>query len=75
MSLREEFRYYIAKNLYLIGKYDQASNFTNGITYKNRLYLGAQYLQGSIQSNKTVWMIRSRTSARSGDERSGFLLR
>jgi hypothetical protein len=49
LSLREEFRYYIAKNLYLIGKYDQASNLLNGISYKNRLYLGAQYLQGSIR--------------------------
>jgi hypothetical protein len=49
LSLREEFRYYIAKNLYLIGKYDQAANLLNGISYKNRLYLGAQYLQGAIR--------------------------
>lgn len=49
LSLREEFRYYIAKNLYLLGKYDQAINLLNGISYKNRLYLGAQYLQGAIR--------------------------
>lgn len=49
LSLREEFRYYIGKNLYLLGKYDQAINLLNGISYKNRLYLGAQYLQGAIR--------------------------
>ena len=48
LSLREEFRYYIAKNLYLLGKYDQALNLLNGISYKNRLYLSSQYLQGAI---------------------------
>jgi tetratricopeptide (TPR) repeat protein len=48
LSLREEFRYYIGKSLYLLGKYDQAINLLNGISYKNRLYLGAQYLQGAI---------------------------
>ena len=49
LSLREEFRYYIGKNLYLLGKYDQAINLLNGISYKNRLYLGAQYLEGAIR--------------------------
>jgi predicted Zn-dependent protease len=49
LSLREEFRYYIAKSLYNIGKYDQALNLLNGISYKNRLYLSSLYLQGAIQ--------------------------
>lgn len=54
LSLREEFRYYIAKSLYQLGRYDQAINLLNGITYKNRMYLAAQYLVGSsqIQQNK-----------------------
>jgi tetratricopeptide (TPR) repeat protein len=49
LSLREEFRYYIGKSLYTLGKYDQAINLLNGISYKNRLYLGAQYLEGAIR--------------------------
>lgn len=54
LSLREEFRYYIAKSLYQLGRYDQAINLLGGITYKNRMYLSAQYLIGAaqIQQNK-----------------------
>ncbi|MEZ4703807.1 MAG: hypothetical protein R3A11_01180 [Bdellovibrionota bacterium] len=49
LSLREEFRYFIAKNLYLRGQYERAARLLQAISFRNRLYLGSQYLLGTIQ--------------------------
>ncbi|MCB0327573.1 MAG: tetratricopeptide repeat protein [Bdellovibrionales bacterium] len=48
LSLREEFRYFIAKNLYLRGQHQRAMRLLSAISFRNRLYLGAQYLMGTI---------------------------
>lgn len=48
VNLREEFRYFIAKSLYLKKKYGQSLKLLDAISHRNRLYLGAKYLQGAI---------------------------
>ncbi|MFH1018265.1 MAG: hypothetical protein V1798_08810 [Pseudomonadota bacterium] len=47
-SLREEFRYFIAKEHYQRQQYDKASELLNSIPHINRLYLAALYLKGTI---------------------------
>lgn len=47
-NMREEFRYFIAKSLYLSGKKKSALRLLQQIPFKNRLYLAAMYLTGAI---------------------------
>ncbi len=47
-SLREEFRYFIAKDLYKKNKFKRSVTLLKSIPHKSRLYLAAQYLLGSI---------------------------
>ncbi len=47
-SLREEFRYFIAKEHYQRRQYDKATEMLNSIPHINRLFLAALYLKGTI---------------------------
>lgn len=47
-SLREEFRYFIAKELYHRKEYSKANELLNSISRNNRLFLAAQYLMGAM---------------------------
>lgn len=48
LSLREEFRYFIAKDLYQKQDFEKAGKLLASIPHRNRLYLAAQYLLGAM---------------------------
>ncbi len=52
LSLREEFRYFIAKDVYEKGNLDKASELFAQIPHRNRLYLAAEYILGTIAVKK-----------------------
>ncbi|HMQ10955.1 MAG TPA: hypothetical protein PKC21_02365 [Oligoflexia bacterium] len=47
-SLKEEFRYFVAKDLYLKKNYRRAIKLLYSISKNNRLYLASRYLLGTI---------------------------
>lgn|GEM_PF-6907408 len=51
IHLREAFRYYIGKSLYRSQKYGQALRLLGAISPQNQMYMGAQYLQGTIYTD------------------------
>lgn len=48
LSLREEFRYFIAKDLYEKRRFTKANKLFRSIPHRNRLYLSSQYLLGAM---------------------------
>ncbi|MFH1263357.1 MAG: hypothetical protein V1495_07970 [Pseudomonadota bacterium] len=48
LSLREEFRYFIAKDLYEKLDYDTADKWMGSIPRRNRLFLAAEYVMGAM---------------------------
>lgn len=52
LSLREEFRYFVAKDLYQKENLDKAAELFNDVPHRSRLYLAAQYLLGTIAVKK-----------------------
>ncbi|HLG19239.1 MAG TPA: tetratricopeptide repeat protein [Bdellovibrionota bacterium] len=48
LSLREEFRFYIGKDLYKKQNYPKAIELFTGISHRNQMYLAAQYLLGTV---------------------------
>ncbi len=52
LSLREEFRYFIAKDLYQKGNLEKSVKLLHAIPHRNRLYLAAQYLLGAIATKQ-----------------------
>lgn len=51
-SLTEEFRYYIAKDLYEKKDYDRSVRLLDSIPRTNRMYLAARYLMGVIETQR-----------------------
>jgi hypothetical protein len=54
-SLREEFRYFIAKELYQRDQFDKSTELLKSIGHTNRLFLAAHYLMGVTGVKKSDW--------------------
>lgn len=70
LSLREEFRFFIAKDLYQKRSYKKSIRLLKSIPHRNRLYLAAQYLLGAIatkrkQLRRAITHFRKISNARS----------